>query len=515
MSTNIEINEQFARALDLLENTKRHLFITGRAGTGKSTLLKHWRETTKKSIAVLAPTGVAAVNIEGETIHRFFRFKPGVTLREAEDLGRRARSTEVYHEFDAIVIDEISMVRADLLDCIDVFLRRAMKNKEPFGGKQMVMIGDLYQLPPVVKSEEKDALKERYATPYFFSATVSDELKNADALDLIELEKIYRQSDNRFIGLLNAVRNRSVTEEHLGELNERLDTDFQDKQNQYIHLTATNAQADLLNAENLARLRTKEKIYQGTIIGQFTERDLPTDVELRLKPGARVMLVKNDPMGRWVNGTLGTVRELGGRVAMVKLDSGTTVAVEPFTWSIFRSIYNTKSRHLERETMGSFTQMPLRLAWATTIHKSQGKTFDRVVIDLGRGAFAAGQVYVALSRCRTLEGIVMKQALVRRHLILDYEVMKFLTSLQYDRAGKTLSDSQKRIIITEAIAKRQKLNIVYLKAKDEKSRREILPQRLAEMDYEGHPFTGLEAHCFTRGATRVFNIARILEIEMI
>ncbi len=466
----IELNAQFKSALALLEGSQ-HVFVTGRAGTGKSTLLQYFRGHTNKNIVVLAPTGVAALNVQGETIHSFFRFKPGITLKEARKLGVKQRDNEVFKQLETLVIDEVSMVRADLLDCIDEFLRAATKKPQPFGGKQFVGIGDLYQLPPVVKRDERQALQKIYPTPYFFSAHAMQLLLAENQLAFVELEKIYRQHDAHFIELLNAVRNRTTTPEHFAAINQRCDPTFVDRAQQYICLTTTNLGAHTINANNLQRLPGSEVHYRGTTTGNFPERDLPTDLDLALKVGARVMFVQNDSQGRWVNGSLGTVRKLGRASSRasnrekddvsirVHIDNGATVDVDEYSWTLFRSVYDRSTQSLGREHLGSFTQLPLRLAWASTIHKGQGKTFDRVIIDMERGAFAAGQTYVALSRCRTLEGLVLRQPLTLKHLLLDYRVMKFVTSLQYSLSSREQSPEQKLALIERAIADKRPLQM--------------------------------------------------------
>jgi len=424
----LEMNPSFSKALKLMEKTTQPIFITGRAGTGKSTLLKHFRLTTKKKAVILAPTGVAALNVEGQTIHSFFLIRPGITLKEAKREGRQARRNELYREVETIVIDEISMVRADLFDAVDVFLKAVMNNKEPFGGKQIVMIGDLHQLPPVVRDDEAEALSKVYETPYFFSAKVMKEFKSE--LAFVELQKIYRQNDSRFIEVLNAVRNCSAGHEHLKLLNSRC-VSMEDEEviGDAIILTTTNKLAEQINSARLSALAGKTKMYKAEAQGRFQDKEAPTDGVLVLKVNARVMFLNNDSLDRWVNGSLGTVKHLDERKIIVELDNGEVVEVEAYTWNLFRFAYDDKTRCLEREKVGSFTQIPLRLAWAVTIHKSQGKTFDRVAIDLGYGTFAAGQVYVALSRCRSLAGIFLRTPLQLRHLISDKRVINFLESL--------------------------------------------------------------------------------------
>lgn len=406
----IEFNPRFREALELMENTSKPLFITGRAGTGKSTLLHYFRDTTRKQAVFLAPTGVAAVNIRGQTIHSFFGFRSDVTPTAVRKMKGKVENASLYRSLVAVVIDEVSMLRADLLDCVDAFLRRhGPSANSPFGGVQMIFIGDLYQLPPVVTSQERDLFRTYYETPFFFSA------KAFQAVDLtiVELEKVYRQTDESFIRLLNTIRNRTATDEDLALLNRRYDPEFTPPvRSLYIHLTSTNDLADAINKKHLERLKGKTWTAHGVIDGEFEAGSLPTSVELNLKKGAQVMLLNNDPGGRWVNGTIGRItgfaRDKGNEeIIRVRLEGGTRVEVQPYTWQIFR--FMLKEGELVAEPVGSFTQYPVKAAFAVTIHKSQGKTFSRAVIDVGRGTFAHGQMYVALSRCRSLDGIVLKK----------------------------------------------------------------------------------------------------------
>jgi ATP-dependent exoDNAse (exonuclease V) alpha subunit len=509
----IDFNPGFQRAFDLMVDTNRNLLVTGRAGTGKSTLLHFFRVHTRKKVIVLAPTGVAAINVAGQTIHSFFHFKPGVTLESIKKKKNAKENSSLYKKLTTIIIDEISMVRADLLDCVDKFLRlNGPDSKKPFGGVQMIFIGDLYQLPPVVTSQERDIFRSHYQTPYFFSAHV---FKTLD-LEFIELEKVYRQKDDEFIRLLNAIRNRTVTDADLALFNRRLDPDFSAPSGDfYIALTSTNELADAINEERLAKLKGKKWKAKGVIEGDFGKEYLPTGVDLKLKKGAQIMLLNNDPYGQWVNGTIGKVikfekDEEGTDVIVAELDNGETARISPFTWEIFR--FFVKDEELRSEEVGSFTQYPVRLAFAVTIHKSQGKTFEKVIIDVGRGTFAHGQMYVALSRCTTLEGIVLKQPLRKNHILMDWQVVKFLTGMQYAKAAVNLSRDQKLSLINDAIKEKKPIGIVYLKAKDEKSRRTILPLCMGDMEYKGTHYLGLEAYCHTRREKRVFNVDRILEI---
>lgn len=510
----LDLNEQFQRACFLMAETNKNVFITGRAGTGKSTLLNYFRKNTKKKAVVLAPTGVAAINVSGQTIHSFFKFKPSITLQGVKKKYKDGDEKNLYAKLEVIIIDEISMVRADLLDCVDRFLRLNGPDKtSPFGGIQMIFIGDLYQLPPVVIGHEREIFREHYKSPYFFSANVFENLE----MEMVELEKIYRQTDDEFIRLLNTIRNNSAEEIDLAALNERCDPEFSPAADDfYICLTSTNDQADKVNREELQKLRGKKHVFSGFTEGEFGKEYLPTALELELKIGAQVMMLNNDSGGRWVNGTIGKIidiqmGEMGEEIIVVDLDNGKRVEVSQHTWEI--SKFFLKDGQLDSEMIGSFTQYPLRLAFAVTIHKSQGKTFQKVIIDIGRGTFAHGQMYVALSRCTTFEGMVLRKPIQKHHIRMDYEVVKFITRYQYETAEKQLSREDKIEMIQEAIERGLGLEITYLKAKDEKSRRTVRPLQISNMEYSGHPFLGMTAYCLTRGAERVFNVDRILEMR--
>jgi ATP-dependent exoDNAse (exonuclease V) alpha subunit len=515
-SPTIEINPEFRRALDVMETTGRHIFITGKAGTGKSTLLDYFRNATRKKVAVLAPTGVAALNVRGQTIHSFCRFKPDITLDKVKKIS--GKGAALYKNLDAVIIDEISMVRADLLDCVERFLSlNGPHPKKRFGGLQMIFIGDLYQLPPVVTYAERNVFSTQYETPYFFSSRIFNE--PTFDMEFVELEKIYRQTEEDFIRLLNAIRNRSVTEEDIGRLNRRCDAGFvPPDEDFYIHLTSTNDLAYKRNQEKLALLPGRTFRYQGLLEGKFDKSHLPTDELLELKRGAQVMMVNNDPNGRWVNGSIGRVvgvekAKSSPDALAVELRDGFEVDVEPYTWEIFKLDFDEREGKLFTETIGSFTQYPLRLAWAITIHKSQGKTFDKVVIDIGRGTFAHGQVYVALSRCTNFEGIVLKKEIKKSHIRMDWRVIKFLTRYQYRKADEKLSYADKLALIREAIRTGRDLEIVYLKTDDTKTRRRIRPESIEPMEYMGKRFEGVRAHCFKRGEERNFRIDRMLDVR--
>ncbi len=505
----IELNDLFKRALDLLENSNKSVFITGKAGTGKSTLLQYFRGNTKKKIVVLAPTGVAAVNVKGETIHSFFGFKPGITVDKVKKVKFRPGSKNIYKEIDAIVIDEISMVRSDMLDCVDKFLRlNGKQRKLPFSGVQMVFIGDLYQLPPVVLSEEAHIFEEYYKSEYFFDAKVFLKFK----IEYLELEKVYRQKDEKFISLLNSIRNNTAGDAELMALNARYQADEGPAGEYSIYLTTTNKMAGEINEAQLNRLPGKTRVFVGEISDEYEIKQLPTDMELKLKPGAQIMLLNNDPMKRWVNGTLGKILRITEYEIEVELSNGKIVSVEPYEWEMFHFELNQDTGKLETETIGSFMQFPLKLAWAITIHKSQGKTFDNVIIDLGRGTFAHGQLYVALSRCTSLDGIVLAKPVKKSNIIMDYRVVKYITGYQYAISEKLVPLKDKVKIIEAAIRDKAELEITYLKAQDEKSQRTIVPVEIGDMMYNDKPFLGVRAFCQKRGADRVFRVDRILKI---
>ncbi len=433
---------QSLRVLEELEDTYANFFITGRAGTGKSTLLQHFRATTEKQVVVLAPTGVAAVNVGGQTIHSFFRFPPGITLDKVRS---RSSNRALYEHLDTVIIDEISMVRADLFDCIEKCLRLdGPVVGAPFGGVQLVLFGDLYQLPPVVPSDEARLFQTFYKSPYFFDAQLYPQAQ----VSTVELTEVYRQRDPAFVALLDAVRTGTLSEADREALNAAC-TGLREPPpaRPPIHLMTTNAMADQVNRAHQERLSGKAQVYVGSVRGSFGERQLPTHEKLRLRVGARVMLLNNDEDGRWINGDLGWVvalaePEQADGVLTVDLDRGGRVKVSPYTWEVIRFVYDRNRGRIESEVMGSFTQYPLRLAWAVTIHKAQGKTFDEVVVDVGRGTFAPGQAYVALSRCTTLAGLQLRRPLLARHVWADERIRAFLTDEGCEGAEAVVSTRQ-------------------------------------------------------------------------
>ena len=422
----IQLSKEYQYTLDLLEKTRQSVFITGRAGTGKSTLLQLFRDTTQKRVVVLAPTGVAALNVRGQTIHSFFGF-PGKPIQKSDI--RRRRYRKLYEKLEVLIIDEISMVRADMLDNIDYFLRINRGINLPFGGVQVIFFGDLFQLPPVVASEEEHMLfRYYYDSPYFFSAKVF--VEEGFEMEKVELRTTYRQSSPHFIRLLDAVRLNQVDYDDLEDLNQRYFEDFE-AEDFYITLSARNKVADEINRSQLARLQSPVFSYRASVRGEFHPRLFPTELDLELRVGAQVMFVKNDPDKQFVNGSIGKVVALTTdsiQVALQNEDGSTKmIDVKKLEWEILK--YKTTEDDISKidaQVVGTFTQYPLKLAWAITIHKSQGKSFDKVIINLGaKGAFEHGQTYVALSRCRSLEGLVLKHRLNPRDIMVDDRIVEY------------------------------------------------------------------------------------------
>lgn len=420
---NIVLTDEINELLEDMEHGSENLFISGRAGTGKSTLLKTFVQMTNKSVAVVAPTGIAAINAHGQTIHSFFKFPPRLLLPSSI----RGRNTKLMKNLDILIIDEISMVRVDLMDAIDIALRKSRKSYKPFGGVKVLMFGDLYQLPPVTGDPTvKQYLREKYNSPYFFSADVWFEAKMPH---LRLLNHVFRQTDKEFISLLNAVRDQSMDESDLKRLNSRYIPEF-DTEKFYITLTTTNALANAINTKSLRKLDNPVFSYQAETKGDFNHRLFPTKEILHLKENAQVMCIKNDSEGRYVNGTIGIVKELSEDKIMVEIERGGSkdvIEIEKTEWEKIQYTVEDKDgvAKIKSKVTGKFTQYPLRLAWATTIHKSQGKTYEKCIINLGRGAFAHGQTYVALSRCTTLEGIILKSKIEPRDVILDVRIVDF------------------------------------------------------------------------------------------
>lgn len=508
----ITISPQFKEIIDKLEHGSGHLFITGKAGTGKSTLLQHFRLHTKIPLVVLAPTGVAAVHIGGETIHSFFRFAPNVTKKEARSDAHFTEDRELYRKLEMIIIDEISMVRSDLLDCVDTFLRTIRDDDRSFGGVRLIFFGDLFQLPPVVTSSEYMTFRTLYPSEWFFDSQVMQNILQSDteAFELIELTTIYRQQEQDFIDLLAAIRMKSATDTDIEMLNTRVGILEETDELAPITLTGRRDTAAEINQTHLAKLRGKEHIYDGKHTGTFPDGHLPTINQLVLKVGARVMFVANDPEGRYVNGTLGTVKKLKPESVVVKLDDGTTEEIDPHTWELTHTVLSA-SNELEKEKLGDFTQLPLMLAWAVTIHKAQGKTFERVVINLERGAFAHGQVYVALSRATTLGGITLTHPVTHGDIKMNWRVNQFLMSYTIKLSDHLQSREEKYQRIEDAIEMGTAITITYLKKIGEESTQMVKPISVGHMTHEGKAFVGMTATSDS-GKVLTYNADKILKI---
>lgn len=434
-------NQEWQQALQIIQTTRRSLFLTGKAGTGKSTFLRYVAQHTQKKHVILAPTGIAAINAGGQTLHSFFKlpFHP-LLPNDSRYSPRNIRKTLKYsgitlqllRELELIIIDEISMVRADIIDFIDKVLRIYCRNmREPFGGKQLLLVGDIFQLEPVIKEEEWRLLQPFYASAYFFSAKVWQQMQ----LVSIELRKVYRQNDSQFIALLDRIRQNQATDNDLQAINSRYNSSkdsasSKGESDRYLEITLATRRdtVDWINEQHLNKLDGSVTIFKGTIKGEFPLSSLPAPMDLELKPGAQVIFTRNDKEKRWVNGTIGIVTGIDQEEGIIGVcdEDGNEYDVGEELWENMRYTFNEKEQKIEEELLGTFQQFPLRLAWAITVHKSQGLTFRQVKIDFsGGGAFAGGQTYVALSRCTSLKGITLEEPIRHSDIYVRPEVIAF------------------------------------------------------------------------------------------
>ena len=416
-----KLSQEYIDCLDEIEYSREHLFITGKAGTGKSTLLDLFRRTTSKNVVILAPTGIAALKVHGQTIHSFFKFPPRLIL--PSDIKYTPSLKRIVNKLEILILDEISMVRADILDGINRILQLHRNNSKPFGGIRLVAFGDIYQLPPIVSSvEEKHFFQNNYTSAYFFASEIWQQLQN---MRYINLSKVYRQTDRSFIRLLDEIRMGDIDYDSLTALNENVDPDFD--QEGYIYLSPRNATMQRINQQKLAELPNEERTYLPTITGEYNPNNMPIDPVLRIKVGAQVIFVKNDPDKEYVNGSLGIVTDLDTNLIRIRLNhDDKEVTIGRATWDMIRYRLDPDAdAQIKPEVVGTLEAFPVKLAWAMSIHKSQGQTFEKVILDMEGGAFEFGQTYVALSRCTTLEGIVLKKPLRQRDIMVDQRVVDF------------------------------------------------------------------------------------------
>lgn len=435
-------NRQQMLAYELIANTNSSFFLTGRAGTGKTTFLRKVQQMVDKQFITLAPTGVAAILAGGDTIHSFFGLPMDVCTPGTMGKMSEARIQTLLHT-DTIIIDEVSMVRCDIIDAIDYTMRKTLRSMQPFGGKQVIFVGDMFQLPPVVKQgAERELMHDLYHTDdfFFYKANAIKRMR----LVKIEFQKVYRQEDEDFLHILENVRLNRTTPENLMHLNGRVGQPTKED-GMVITLASVNKTADTINQQRLAEIDAEEYTYEGTVQGKFEEKRFPVDLTLRLKVGAQVMFTRNDQQKRWVNGTIGTVTKLANDEIQVTTDGGDTYTVPCCSWESYSYEYDHETRKMKKEQTGTFTQYPLRLAWAITVHKSQGMTFDKMYLDLSRGMFAAGQLYVALSRVRSLGGLFLSRPIIPQYAHTSREVLQYASGYNDEQTINSEIESGKAV----------------------------------------------------------------------
>lgn len=518
------LTDEFKEILEILKNTNESLFITGKAGTGKSSLLKHFIKNTNKKLVVLAPTGIAALNVSGQTIHSFFRFPPSIiNTKQIEPDYVRA---ELFKNLQMVIIDEVSMVRADLMNGIDIFLRKNRNRlNEPFGGVQMVFIGDLFQLPPVVIDKDRDYFLNTFGGHYFFDATAFQNFK----YHFKELTTIFRQSNEQpeFKSMLNNIRNNEAQFADMALLNSRHKDNAGEQENS-IFLTTRRNIARNINNDKLENLQGEKFSYVGTLSGKYLklkeeaeeklDDKLPAPYKLELKKNAQIMMLKNDGGKRWVNGSIGKVEKLEEDAITINIE-GSKYKIEKENWNEVEYTLNKETKEIEERIIAGFSQFPLQLSYAMTIHKSQGKTFDKITVDVGTGAFAHGQIYVALSRCRTLEGIILNNPIKNNDIIVDPRVIEFYKTKSIPKSNKANSIvSTNKLSIKEelltAVKNGNKIKVLYENFNGEASER-ILSNLQITDDFNdfGYDKQHVKAFCHLRNEERSFKIDRIKQIE--
>lgn len=517
----IELTQEFKEILDILNNSDESIFITGKAGTGKSSLLRYFLKKTRKKCVVLAPTGIAALNVGGQTIHSFFKFPIGIL--NGKNITPDYVRAGLFAQLQTVIIDEVSMVRADLMNAVDIALRKNRNRlNEPFGGVQLVLIGDLFQLPPVLTIEDRHEILSKYKGQYFFDAPVFQNF----TYHFKELTKIFRQSEEQvqFKNLLNRIRDNKVAFDDMALLNSRHRENVGEHSNS-IFLTSRRKIASDINTDKLKQLRSEEFVFTGSLSGKYSkllEKDvdsiddsLPAPYKLQLKKGAQIMMLRNDIGKKWVNGSIGRVSKISQDSISVEIESK-EYRVEKEKWQEVEYFLNPTTQEIEERVISAFIQYPMQLAYAITIHKAQGKTFSKVTIDIGSSAFAHGQIYVALSRCTTLEGIILNNPIKNSDIIVDERIINFYKKPTQIPDPVAIPIAPIPIIgvkelINQAINEKKTIEVEYQNYNGEYSSRKISKIEKSKEYGEGY----IKAFCHKRNEDRVFKLDRIRKIDFI